>query len=360
MGDPALALAGLSLPRGTRRVAVAVPDQTRSMDTAGALAALKPHLEGLAVTVVVGLGLHRPMTDRELAPLRAAAGAFAVLNHDPDRCVATGEVDGLPGEVHPAIAEADLCLAVGVVELHQYAGFSGGHKAVAVGCGGRATLDALHTRERVCDERVRLGRLEGNPFRAAVDGLGRLARCTWAVQSVAGGWVGGPPEQALAAAARWLAPWVSVQEPMDRVILRVPASKASNFYQASRAATYLALSPAPPLHEGALLVLDAACPEGAGLGAGERAFAQLLASSRPPWQELLYGPTVPGAGTQRAWMLARLAARYRLVVAGCAQAEALQALGIEATARPAEEVAGPGAQVVEQPFVRLPQLEPAR
>jgi hypothetical protein len=68
-----------------------------------------------------------------------------------------------------------------------------------------------------------------------------------------------------------------VPEPVAACILRVPRAKAANFYQASRAATYLALSPSPPLLDGARIVLDAACPDGAGDGSGERAFAHLMA-----------------------------------------------------------------------------------
>lgn len=353
--DPAQALAGLSLPPGTRRIGVAVPDLTRPVDTPRALAALRATLDagwpGLEVHVVVGLGLHRPLAPPELGRMQAACG-WPVHNHDPDTCVALGEVDGVPATLSPWLAEAELNLAVGVVELHQYAGFSGGHKAVAVGCGGRATLDALHARERVCDPRVRIGRLEGNPFRAAVDALGRLERCTFALQSVAGRWVGGPPEAALACAARALDPWEPVDGLYDEVVLRVPATKAVNFYQASRAATYLALSAAPPLRPGATLTLEAACPEGLGEGAGERAFAALLRQSRPPWQELLQGPAATGAGTQRAWMLARLAAQYRLRVVGCARPDLLEEVGIAASA--AAPVSA-GALVVEAPFERLPQ-----
>ncbi len=38
-----------------------------------------------------------------------------------------------------------------------------------MGCGGRDTLAALHARELVCHADVEVGRLAGNPFRAAVD-----------------------------------------------------------------------------------------------------------------------------------------------------------------------------------------------
>ena len=357
VGNPreALAAAGDFAPR---RIAVAAPDGTRHLDVAAGLRALAERFPGVSGTAVVGLGLHRPMRPAELAPYRAAS-PWPVVNHDPDRCVELGTVAGHPAQIHPALARADLVIALGVVELHQYAGFSGGHKAAAVGCGGRETLASLHARERVCHPAVRVGRLEGNPFREAVDALGEAAGCRLALQALPDGrWVAGPPAAALATAAAALDPWRYVSRRYDCALLRVPAAKAVNFYQASRAATYLALSPAPPLRDGALLVLDAACPEGAGRGEGERAFAALMASTPPPWGALLTGPVPRGAGLQRAYMIARLARRYRLVVAGCREPEALRALGVQASSAPAEAIAGPDALQVPSPFRRLPQLRP--
>jgi len=325
------------------------------MDVPAALRALAARFGSAAGTVVAGLGLHRPMTGEELAPYRAAS-PWPVVNHDPDACVHLGEAGGHPAWIHPILAAADLVIAVGVVELHQYAGFSGGHKAAAVGCGGRATLASLHTRALVCHPDVQVGRLEGNPFRRGVDALGELAGCRFALQALPDGrWVAGPPRAALSAAADALQPWEETDTIASSVLLRVPRAKAANVYQASRAATYLALSPRPPLADGARLVLDAACPEGAGDGDGERAFAALMASVPPPWSELLTGPVPRGAGLQRAYMIARLAQRYALIVAGCEQPAALRALGIEATSEAAEAIAGPGALEITAPFERLPQ-----
>lgn len=320
------------------------------MDVGAALRALSAHVED--ATVVVGLGLHRILTPEERAPLEAATD-WRILDHDPDACADLGEVRGIPCLVHPAFASAEVILSVGRVELHQYAGFSGGHKGVAVGCGGRSTLAALHAREMVCDPEVQVGRLLGNPFRDAVDALGERIGVDFALQySSAGHWVGGPPTEALRVAADAEDPWELVPELHDEVVLRCPARKATNFYQASRALTYLALSPSPPLRPGALLVLEAACPEGMGLGSGERAFADLMRRT-DDIEELLTGPVPSGAGLQRAYMLARLKQRgYRLLVAGCETADELVACGIEAIPGSPNR---PGALLVEEPFRRLPQ-----
>ena len=79
-----------------------------------------------------------------------------------------------------------------------------------------------------------------------------------------------------------------------------------------------------------------------------------LERSRPPWTELLEGPEPTGAGAQRAVILALLAQRYRLELAGVFDPAAFEAVGIPASRdRPEPDAAW---LVVEEPFVRIPQL----
>jgi hypothetical protein len=287
------------------------------------------------------------MTDAELRPLEG----WDWIQHDPDDTVPTETIAGIPGRVAQAVAQADACVSVGVAELHQYAGLSGGHKGVAMGCGGRDTILALHGRDWITRPGVQVGRLEGNPFREVVDRLGEAAGCRLALVRCGEEWIAGPPREVLKVALERLDPWISVPSPATHAWIRVPPVKAVSFYQASRAATYLALSPRPPLEDGALLVLEAACPEGLG---AEQGFVAALRSHAPPWTSLLSGAHPQGPGAQRAVMLALLAQRYRLRVTGCRRAADLRAVGIDATSDPAR----PGSDWLEipSPFQCLPQL----
>lgn len=293
------------------------------------------------------------MREAELAPL----AAFHPVQHDPDTVVRTITVDGIDGAVHRRIAAADACLSVGIAELHQYAGISGGHKGVAVGCGGRATIAALHHRDRVCAPGVQLGRLRGNPFRQAIDQLGAAAGCRWALVYVPSvqQWLFGDPVDVVEEAARLLKPWRWVSQRAPGAWMRIPSAKAVSLYQASRGATYLGLSPHPPLREGATLVLDAECPEGLG---AERGFVDALHAHPPPWTALLTGAPPVGAGAQRAVMLALLARRYPLRVVNCRRADALRAVGIDAQEAPLDSVP-PDWLVIDNPFDELPQLKEA-
>ena len=298
---------------------------------------------------IIGLGLHRPMTAAELAPLRE----FHPLQHDPDDVVSTATVSGIPGAISRHVASAEACLSVGIAELHQYAGISGGHKGAAVGCGGRRTIAALHHRDRVCAPGVEIGRLSGNPFREAIDQLGAAAGCTHALLHVppAGCWLFGDPVEVVHEAARLLSPWRSVMSLAPGALVSIPPVKAVSLYQASRGATYLALSPRPPLLEHATIAIEASCPEGLGAEAG---FVAALRGHRPPWSGLLSGSPPTGAGTQRAVMLALLARRFRLRVVHCVQAAALRAVGIDAQEAPLGRLPD-GWLAVPDPFHLLPQ-----
>ena len=304
--------------------------------------------------VVVGLGLHRPMRAQELERI----AHHQPIQHDPDDVVPTAVVDGIQGTVARRVAEAPFSIAVGVVELHQYAGVSGGHKAVSVGCGGRVTIGELHSRSRVLQSGVGIGTIDGNPFRAAVEALGRAAGCRLALVWVPATqeWLFGSPEAVVREGLRRIQPWSFVGARAAGVVLKVPQAKACSLYQASRAATYLSESPSPAIEEGGTIVIDAACPEGLGSEAG---FVRALRGCAPPWRELLSGPAPKGAGAQRAVMLARLAERFHLEVQGCENPEPLVEIGISArrgvVSRPSTWL------VVDDPFQRLPQcVDPLR
>ena len=253
--------------------------------------------------------------------------------------------------------QADALVAVGVVELHQYAGFSGGHKAVVVGCGSQEGIRALHHRDFLCQPGVLVGQLHDNPFRAHIDRVGQMLPPCTALQYIhKKGWLAGEAASTLQQAASFCDPFFDVTTKAQSAILRNPESKAVNFYQASRAATYLALSPRPPLEKGARVIVEAACPEGLGLGLGEQACAEALSSCSPPWSELLDGPFEFGGGAQRAVMIARLSRHYELIVAGCDKPDALRKLGIQATSDSAESLTRGTVLRVQQPFVQLPQF----
>jgi nickel-dependent lactate racemase len=303
---------------GDESVAVVVTDVTRATPDDVLLDALLSRLAAAGVdreqvTVILGLGLHRPMTDDEIA---AGLGEHADLaeNHDPDAVVEVGRVADVPILVHPTVARADLVLATGMVEPHQYAGFSGGAKTVVIGAGGEAVIRYTHGPEMLSRDGVRLGRIDGNPFRAFLDRAGELAGPDFCINVTHGpqgmlGVAAGTPRAVvaeLASVARdALAVDVDGDVADDAVVAGVGAPKDANLYQTTRAATYVALGARNPLREGGRIVVPARLSEGAGQGAGERRFYDRL--SRAEDATGLYEEMKAGyeAGAQRAFVVAR-------------------------------------------------------
>jgi nickel-dependent lactate racemase len=316
-------------------ITIVVTDVTRATPDDVLLSVLVERLTASGVdrdqiTVLVGLGLHRPMTDAELD---AAFGEYAPLasNHDPDAAVEVGTVDGCPIEVHPAVAEADCVLSTGMVEPHQYAGFSGGAKTVVIGAGGESLIGYTHGPDLLGREGVRLGRIDGNPFRETLDragdvvGLDFCLNVTHGPAGILGAAAGRPREvvRDLAAVGRD-ALSVSVDDTYDAVVAGVGAPKDANLYQATRAATYVALGDANPIIEGGRVVVPARLTEGAGEGTGEQRCYDWLRGAADA--QSLYDDMAQGyePGAQRAFVVARVLRAYDIYVTNCERPEIVE------------------------------------
>jgi nickel-dependent lactate racemase len=194
VGNPAQALREalahpLSAPRlrdmaaGVRRVAIAIEDATRPVPNSSLLDAVMAELEagGVApqqVVVVVATGLHRPMTDEELA--RALGRWFGLVAgenhnaHDPQRLMHLGTTSlGTEISLNRSFLEADLRIATGDVEYHQFCGYGGGVKCVYPGLADAAAIRANHSRMDLPGTGP--GVVDGNPVRQEIEEVGRMA-----------------------------------------------------------------------------------------------------------------------------------------------------------------------------------------
>jgi len=340
-------------------VAVVVTDVTRATPDDVLLGAMVDELDQAGVdreqiTVVVGLGLHRPMDDDEI---EAALGEFAPLtiNHDPEATVTVGSVDGVDIEIHEAVADADRVLSTGMVEPHQYAGFSGGAKTVVVGAGGESQIGYTHGPDLLKRDGTRLGRVEGNPFRDFLDRAGDRVGVDFCLNVTHG------PSGVLDAAAGDARPVVThlaastrealsveLDDTYDAVVAGVGAPKDANLYQTTRAATYVALGDYDPLAEGGRIVLPATLPEGAGEGTGERRFRDWLSNSTDA--ESLYAEMAAGyrPGAQRAFVVARVLREYDLWVTNSVHPEVVEDCLMHAAETPADAI-DPGSDVLVVP-----------
>lgn len=353
------------LARGKRRVCIAVTDATRACPDHVLVPPMLQALERAgvpdeAITILVAVGAHRASTEAEKIEKlgEEVVGRYRVVDHDgadDDNLVAvlTGP-GGIPFRVNRIAVESDLLLSTGLVEPHQYAGFSGGGKTVAIGCGDDATIAYTHGPAMLDLPGTRLAQLTGNPFQDVVRGVARAAGLDFVANAVldeSGNMINvayGAPEAVQDHLAETSRPLFTVKIPrqVDIAVAGVGYPKDVNLYQASRAASYLQFAPTPVVRRGGVIIVPAACPEGAGEGAGEQRFLAAMAAPGGA-AEVISRARRDGIrpGEQRAYVMALVLQDVDVIVAGIADPEIARAVGFVPAASVEEALAVAAAKV---------------
>jgi len=324
------------IARSGDRVCIVFTDITRTCPDHLLVPALLAELEKAGVqeediTLLCGTGMHRPSTREEkIAKLGGrVVSRYRVIDNDPQNPTALVDLGttpgGVPVQVHRAVVEADLVVATGIVEPHQYAGYSGGSKTLAVGAAGEALIAFTHGPAFVDDPCTRLGRIDDNPFHKAVSEVARRASLRFILNVVLDEHTqilrvtAGDPEMAfreLVAFARSVYE-VLIPHQYDIAIGGVGFPKDSNLYQASRAPSYLFFAPIPVVSPGGFFIIPARCEEGAGSGVGEQRFLASMRDS-PSVQSILDDARHNGypPGQQRAFVLAKVLEQNQVIIVG--------------------------------------------
>jgi nickel-dependent lactate racemase len=334
MGSPPLEQ--LVASKRPQTVCIAFTDTTRACPDDLLVPAIlaRLHTAGVPddrITLLCAVGLHRPITKAEMRFKLgdAVVDRYRIINHDardPADLAHLGQtVHDTPLVVNRKAVEADLLIATGVVEPHNFAGYSGGGKTVVIGCGGEETIAATHNVSMIERPGVRLGHVEENPFQEAVRAGAKAAGLKLVLNVVfndAGQALtaaAGSPEavhDGLVTFARDVYE-VPIDRQFDVAIAGVGGAKDANIYQATRAATYLFFAPTPVVRPGGVIIVPARCPEGAGSGVGEQRFYRALRDA-PDIPTLVADLRREGypPGVQRTYMVARAMSDVEFVVAG--------------------------------------------
>jgi nickel-dependent lactate racemase len=336
LAQPVGSLPLREIARPGMRVCIVFTDSTRACPDHLLVPALLSELEQAGVraadiTLLCAVGMHRPSTPAEkIAKLGAEIVArYRVIDHEPQNPQVLVDLGVTPGGVpvllHRAAVDADLLIATGIVEPHQYAGYSGGRKTVAVGIAGEALIAHTHGPLFVDHPGTRLGRTAGNPFHEVITEAARRAGLRFILNVVLDGdkrllrVASGDPEQAfqeLVTFARSIYE-VPIRQQYDIVIGGVGYPKDANLYQASRAPSYLFFAPTPVLRPGGFFIIPARCQEGAGEGVGEQRFLAAMRDA-PNVQFILEDARQNGypPGQQRAFVMAKVLEQARVVIVG--------------------------------------------
>ncbi len=311
--------------RGVRSAAVAVNDKTRPVPHEILLPPLLARLEALglppqAITLFIAPGLHPPMEADEFAAIlpEEILRRYPVVCHDARDHAALVEVGvtgrGTPVWVNRRYRQADLRLAVGNIEPHQFQGFSGGVKSVAIGLAGEATIVRNHA--WMLDPAARLGEYETNPARQDVEEIGRLIGVHFVLNAILNGErrivavLAGEPGAVMRVGvplARRLAE-VEAAAPYDLVIASPGGHpKDINLYQSQKTLAHAALLTRP----GGTVILAAACPEGTGSPEYEVWARQCASLEQVVERFMAEGFRI---GPHKAYQIARDALRLNLIL----------------------------------------------
>ena len=340
--DPAAAVAqalaealaqGLLNKPGT--TAIAISDATRPVPNQLLLPPLLDvlHARGVSdddIAIIVGTGNHRPAQPAEFPQLVGdeIARRYRVCSHvydDPSQLVRLGETSrATPVVINRTFAEADTRIIVGMIDPHQFVGYTGGCKGAFIGLAGAETITANHS--MLSDPAARLGVCAGNPVREDIDELTDFLSIDLAVNVVlntaneAVRVFAGDPHEVLAAAVPLVREVceTAIPNPMD-VVIASPGGypKDINLYQAQKALAHACELVRP----GGSVILVAECRE----GAGDDLYEAWMAAAETP-QDVVTRFDREGfrMGAHKAFLFARslLKARTYLVASGVAPAQA--------------------------------------
>lgn len=308
-----------------KTVAIAVSDITRPVPSRSIIQQLLTWLESMRIgsqkiVIIVGGGLHRPASKQEIEEILGRDlinRVHKVLSHDADDEAELAYLGatklGTPVYVNKHFAAADYKIVTGMIDAHQFMGFTGGVKGAVIGLGGRPTITANHARLFLAN--ADLGHLEDNPVRQDLEEAGQMIGVDFLVNVVLNenkeviNAVAGHPKTAHRAGVTVASQIFGIGVPQADIVITSPGGfpKDINVYQAQKALTPAALVVRP----GGTVILVAECPE----GSGETSFEQEMAKYENPTQvmegflsrEFVIGP-------HKAYLWARTLAKAKIIL----------------------------------------------
>jgi len=300
------------LARGHKTACVVISDVTRPIQNHVLLPPVLRRLEeaGIgSISILIGNGLHRPMTDEEIKRSVGAeiAAKYKVHNHFGRDAAANPCIGktrrGTPVCIDKVFLDAEFRVITGLVEPHIYAGYSGGRKAIAIGIAALDTIRAIHSPDFLEDESLRSGHIDGNAFHIEACEIAEMARAHFCVnvtmnhdRKIIGAYSGDIFASHLAAVDAVARDCVRLlPQPADIVITTNAGYPADlNLYQSPKGLQ----SGASIVKPGGTVIFAAELCE--GLGGSE--FAQLILQSQSP-EHAMERLTSPGFFVIDQWGL---------------------------------------------------------
>ena len=277
------------LVRPGQKIVVITSDITRPLPSKVVLPPVLRRLEAAGIprgdiTVIFALGSHRQHTPEEKAHLvgEDVAANYKCIDSSAGDFISLGVTSGgTPVDIASPVAEADFRIALGNIEYHYFAGYSGGAKAIMPGC---STYDAIQVNHRrMVEAAAHAGKLEGNPVRDDIEETMKYCPLHYIVNVVldehkevirgfAGDW-----KAAHRAGCRFLDALyrTPVEEPADIVVVsQGGAPKDLNLYQTQKALD----NSKHAVRRGGIIILVGSCRE----GLGQKVFEEWMLTADSP------------------------------------------------------------------------------
>ncbi len=282
----------LSGLRKAKKVAVVVNDITRPVPTRAVLNSLLEWFQNFGITasqlvIMIGNGLHRSATKEEVAYLlpKDVVANSSIINHDAydqDSLAELGSTSrGTPVFINHSYLECDYRIVIGMIEPHQFVGFTGGAKGAVIGLGGEQTIGENH--KMLIDEGACPGNTGGNPVREDIDEIGGIIGIDMILNVV----LNLEKEVVKAVAGHYMDAYregLRISESLSQVHFHGPAElviatpggypKDANLYQAQKALYHAEMV----VKEGGTVILVARLNE----GVGDNLFEDKLGQFRSP------------------------------------------------------------------------------
>lgn len=307
----------------TTTVAITVNDKTRPVPNDPLILPLIRKLRSAGVrdkniTLFIASGTHLPMGESEFHLIlgREIVDGFQIVAHNCDDNNKLYEIGSTfrktPIAVNKEFYDHDLKIVVGNIELHHFAGFSGGVKSAAIGLCGRQTINANH--HLLLDQYSTIGEYDNNPLRQDIEEIGEMIGVNYALNAVLTEnkeiieVFFGDPIAVMRAGIELVKELTLV--PVDDLYDLVIASaggfpKDINLYQSQKAMTHAARF----LRENGSIILFAECREGVGSQGyldymdGMKDYEQVI--------EKFSGDTFK-VGPHKAYQVARILEKHRV------------------------------------------------
>lgn len=239
------------------------------------------------VTIIVATGKHRVHNDEDFIQLlgKDTINQYKVISHDgedKDKHQFLGYTsNGTPLFIDKTFVNSDIKIITGMIEPHQFMGFTGGLKAVTIGLGYKETIEENH--KLMLDSGSILGNIEGNIAREDVDEITRFLSVDFCINVILGSHnkivkvFSGDAKTVWNNGVDFLKKiiLIKVKEPADIVIASQGGyPKDIDLYQAQKGLAHAS----EVVKEGGSIILLAECRE--GLGNSE--FAKWMDNSSSP------------------------------------------------------------------------------